>query len=53
MNPLFISQFIGQVNTAILFNGKIPVKFKQQTDELFIYLNAIQLNGIDTIIQLN
>ena len=37
----------------LLFNGNAPVKFKQQTEGLFIYLNAIQLNGIDTIIQLN
>jgi hypothetical protein len=38
MNPLFIPQFAGKVITAVLFNGNTPVKFKQQKDELFIYL---------------
>jgi alpha-L-fucosidase len=53
-NPyLFIPQFTGKVNTAVLFNGKIPVKFKQQPEGLFIYLDGIKLNDIDTIIQLN
>jgi len=37
MNPLFIPQFAGKVNTAVLFNGNAPVKFKQQTEGLFIY----------------
>jgi len=53
-NPyLFIPQFTGKVNTAVLFNGKIPVKFKQQPEGSFIYLDGIKLNDIDTIIQLN
>jgi alpha-L-fucosidase len=53
-NPnLFIPQFTGKVNTAVLFNGKTPVKFKQQPEGLFIYLDGIKLNDIDTIIQLN
>ena len=50
---LFIPQFTGKVNTAVLFNGKTPVKFKQQPEGLFIYLEGIKLNDIDTIIQLN
>jgi alpha-L-fucosidase len=53
-NPyLFIPQFTGKVNTAVLFNGKTPVKYKQQPEGLFIYLDGIKLNDIDTIIQLN
>jgi alpha-L-fucosidase len=53
-NPyLFIPQFTSKVNTAVLFNGKTPVKFKQQPEGLFIYLDGIKLNDIDTIIQLN
>ncbi len=53
-NPyLFIPQFTGKVNTAVLFNGKTPLKFKQQPEGLFIYLDGIKLNDIDTIIQLN
>lgn len=45
MNRLFIPQFTGKVNTAVLFNEKMPEKFKHQPEGLFIYLNAIQLKA--------
>ena len=52
-NYLFIPQLNEKINTASLFNSKTQVKFKQVSEGVFIYLDGIQLNDIDTIIQLN
>lgn len=52
-NYIFIPQLNEKINSANLINTKIPVKFKQVAEGVFVYLDGIQLNDIDTIIQLN
>jgi alpha-L-fucosidase len=52
-NYIFIPQLNEKVITANIFNSKIPVKFKQVAEGVFVYLEGIQQNEIDTIIQLN
>jgi alpha-L-fucosidase len=52
-NYIFIPQLNEKINTASLFNSNTPVKFKQVTEGVFVYIDGIQLNDIDTIIQLN
>ncbi|MEI8073512.1 MAG: alpha-L-fucosidase [Bacteroidota bacterium] len=52
-NYIFIPQLNEKITTANLFNTKTPVKFKQVAEGVFVYLDSIQLNDIDTIIQLN
>lgn len=50
---LFIPQLTEKVNTAAVFNTKSGVKFKQVPEGLFVYLDGMKLDDIDTIIQLN
>jgi alpha-L-fucosidase len=50
---IFIPQLNERINTANLLNTNTSVKFKQVAEGVFIYLEGIQLNDLDTIIQLN
>ncbi|MEI7627410.1 MAG: alpha-L-fucosidase [Bacteroidota bacterium] len=50
---VFVPQLSKKINSANLLNTNISVKFKQVTEGVFIYLEGIDLNDIDTIIQLN
>jgi alpha-L-fucosidase len=50
---IFIPQLSEKINSANLLNSNKMVKFKQVAEGVFIYLDDIQLNEIDTIIQLN
>ncbi len=50
---VFIPQLSEKINMANLLNSNTVVKFKQVAEGVFIYLEGIQLNDIDTIIQLN
>ena len=50
---LFIPQLSEKINSATIFNSKTTVKFKQVPEGVFVYLDAIIFNDIDTIIQLN
>ncbi len=52
-NFIFIPQLNEKINSANLFNTNTSVKFKQVAEGVFINLDGIQLNDIDTIIQLN
>jgi alpha-L-fucosidase len=52
-NYIFIPQLTEKINTANLLNTKVAVKFKQVAEGIFVYLDGISLNDIDTIIQLN
>ena len=52
-NYIFIPQLSEKINTASIFNSKVPVKFKQVAEGVFVYLDGIALNEIDTIIQFN
>jgi alpha-L-fucosidase len=49
---LFVPELKQKIQKAVLFNGKQEVKFKQQPEGTFIYLSGIELNDIDTIIEL-
>ena len=49
---LFIPSVKEKVNAAVLFSDKSTLKFKQQPEGLFIYLDGVKLDDIDTIIQL-
>jgi alpha-L-fucosidase len=50
---VFIPQLSEKINSANLLNSNTMVKFKQVAEGVFIYLEGLQLNDIDTIIQLN
>lgn len=49
---IFIPALKATITKAYLFNGKKAIKFKQQPEGTFIYLDAVQLDGIDTIIEI-
>lgn len=49
---IFIPELKQKINKAILFKGEQQIAFKQQAEGTFIFLDAILLNEIDTIIQL-
>jgi alpha-L-fucosidase len=53
-NPgfIFIPELKADIGKAFLFKGKKEVKFKQQPEGTFIYLDGIQLDDTDTIIQM-
>jgi alpha-L-fucosidase len=51
-NFLFVPELKQKIQKAVLFNGKQEVKFKQQPEGTFIYLTGIELNDIDTVIEL-
>jgi alpha-L-fucosidase len=49
---IFIPGLKENISKAVLYNGKKEVKFKQQPEGTFIFLDRIVLNDTDTIIQL-
>lgn len=49
---LFIPELTQKIIKAFLFNSNKEIRFKQQPEGTFIYLNDIPLDNIDTIIQL-
>jgi alpha-L-fucosidase len=51
-NFIFIPELKQKIQKAVLFNGKKEVKFKQQPEGTFIYLSGIDLNEVDTIVEL-
>jgi alpha-L-fucosidase len=52
-NYIFIPQLKEKITSANLFQTNTAVKFKQVAEGVFVYLDGISLNNIDTIIQLN
>ena len=54
-NPafIFIPELKEKISKAFLLNGQKEIKFKQQPEGTFIYLDGIVLDDIDTIIQLD
>lgn len=50
---IFIPNFSKKVSNASLYTDKSKVKFKQQAEGLFIYLDGISFDPIDTIIKLD
>jgi alpha-L-fucosidase len=51
-NFIFIPELKQKINKAFTFNGKKEVKFKQQPEGTFIFLDEIVFNEYDSIIQL-
>jgi alpha-L-fucosidase len=50
---IFIPGFKKHVAAASLLSNKAKLKFKQQTEGLFVYLDGISFDAIDTIVQLD
>jgi len=49
---LFIPSLSHKVVSATLMNGSKPLKIKQQEEGVFVYLEGIVLEEVDTIIRL-
>lgn len=50
---IFVPSIKEKIVSAVLLNNKSTLKFKQQPEGLFIYMDGIPFDGVDTIIQLN
>ena len=50
---IFIPEFKDKISKATLFSNKSGVKFKQQAEGTFVFLNGIAFDDTDTIIQLD
>jgi len=51
-NYIFIPGLKQQIQKAIVFADNKPVRYKQQPEGLFLYLDGIKLDDIDTVVQL-
>ncbi len=49
---IFIADVKNKIKSCHLLNSKKALKFKQQADGVFVYLDGVQLDAIDTIIEL-
>lgn len=49
---IFIPELKQKISKAVLFKGQKEIKFKQQPEGTFIYLDGVVLDDTDTIIQL-
>ena len=49
---IFIPELKQKIKKATSFDGKTNIKFKQQPEGTFIYLNGISWDAIDTILEL-
>lgn len=49
---VFIPELKDKIAKAFLFSGKKEIRFKQQAEGTFIYLDNITLDEVDTIIQI-
>ena len=54
-NPgfIFIPELKQPIKKISLFGSSVPLKFKQQPEGVFIYIDNISLNDIDTILQID
>lgn len=50
---IFIPELKQKISRAYLFNTKKEIRFKQQSEGTFIYLDGIQPDEIDTILQID
>lgn len=53
-NPafIFIAELKEKISRAFVFKDQKDIKFKQQPEGTFIYLDGVALDDIDTIIQI-
>ncbi len=49
---IFIPELKQKIKKATSFDGKTEIKFKQQPEGTFIYLNGISWDNVDTILEL-
>ncbi|MEO6232508.1 MAG: alpha-L-fucosidase [Ferruginibacter sp.] len=49
---IFIPELKQKISKAFLFDGSKPIKFRQQPEGTFIYLDGVVLDDVDTIIQI-
>lgn len=49
---IFIPEVKNKIEKCTLFNSKKTLKFEQQPEGVFVYLDGVQLDTIDTIIEL-
>jgi alpha-L-fucosidase len=49
---IFIPGMKDKISKCFLFAGKTPLKFKQQPEGTFVYLDGVQLDAVDTIIEI-
>lgn len=49
---IFIPEVKNKIKSCHLLNSKKALKFKQQSGGVFVYFNGLQLDAIDTIIEL-
>ena len=49
---IFIPEVKNKIKSCHLLNSKKALKFKQQPEGVFVYLDGVQLDAIDTIIEL-
>ena len=49
---LFLPEFKSKVTTAVKFEDRKVLKFKQQPEGLFVYLEGMDANKIDQVIEL-
>ncbi|MES2006173.1 MAG: alpha-L-fucosidase [Bacteroidota bacterium] len=52
-NYVFIPGVKGTIVSAASFKDKTSLRFKQQPEGVFVYLDGVKMDTIDTIIQLN
>jgi alpha-L-fucosidase len=50
---IFIPQVKDKVSAVTLLNGGSSVHFKQQSEGVFVYLDNIRMDDIDTILQVS
>ncbi len=50
---IFIPELRRKVVSCSIYNGKIPLKIKQYNEGVFVYLDGITLDTIDTILEIN
>lgn len=51
-STIFIPQYIEKIRSCKLMNSNHQIKFKQQPEGVFIYLNGIPANRVDVIIEM-
>jgi alpha-L-fucosidase len=49
---IFIQGMKDKIAKCFLFAGKVPLKFKQLPEGVFVYLNGVQQDAVDTIIEI-
>ena len=49
---IFIPDLKEKISEVVLFDNKAKLRYKQQPEGLFIYLDSLPLNAVDTIIEL-